>query len=118
MKMSDGVEVVASRAIKGGFDHCSGMPDVPGRPTVRDKGGGRGVEVMWNGVMPNNTGSVLYLVQRRSFTGRHGHRQHLNNDDSLTSPWQQIEQVNYQTYRRCFISVSYTHLTLPTKRIV
>ena len=49
---------------------------------------------MWNAVLPNNTGSVLYLVQRRSFSGSHTHRQHsLNNDDSLTSPWQQIEQV-------------------------
>jgi len=75
------------------------MPDVPGRPTVRDKGGGGGIEVMWNAVLPNNTGSVLYLVQRRSFSGRHAHRQHsLNNDDSLTSPWQQIEQVTIKVY--------------------
>jgi len=70
------------------------MPDIPGRPTVRDKGGGRGVDVTWNGVLPNNTGSVLYLVQRRSYSSRHAHRQHaLNNDDSVTSLWQQIEQV-------------------------
>jgi len=75
-----------------------GMPDIPGRPAVRDKGGGRGVEVTWNGLLPNNTGSVLYLVQRRSLTGsRHAHRQQhhgLDNNNTLTSPWQQIEQVN------------------------
>lgn len=75
----------------------AGMPDIPGRAAVRDKGGGRGVEVTWNAVLPNNTGSVLYLVQRRSFTGpRHARRQHhsLDNNDTFTTPWQQIEQVD------------------------
>jgi len=67
------------------------MPNIPGRPSVRDKGGGRGVDVMWNAVLPNNTaGSVLYLIQRRTHHGRHAHRHH---DDSTMSPWQQIEQV-------------------------
>ena len=73
------------------------MPDIPGRPTVRDKGGGGGgIEVTWNAVLPNNTGSVLYIVERRSHSGvgRHAHRQHvLDGDNTLTSPWQQTEQV-------------------------
>ena len=74
------------------------MPDIPGRPIVRDKGGGQGIEVTWNAVLPNNTGSVLYLVQRRSYSGRHTHRRHvLDNNDTLTSPWQQIEQVQCQS---------------------
>jgi len=76
----------------------SDTPDIPGRPTVRDKGGGQGIEVTWNAVLPNNTGSVLYLVQRRSYSGRHAHRQHavLDNNDTFTSPWRQIEQVALQ----------------------
>ena len=72
------------------------MPAKPGRPTVRNLGGGRGVEVMWNAVLPNNTGSVLYIVERRSHSGlgRHAHRHHLLDDNgTLTSSWQQTAQV-------------------------
>jgi len=54
------------------------------------------VDVTWNAVLPNNTGSVLYLVERRSLSGgvvgRHAHRPH-DDDASTSSPWQQTEQV-------------------------
>jgi len=72
------------------------MPDIPGRPVVRgdrggaSRGGSSQMEVTWNAVLPNNTGSLLYLVERRSHSGLARHRQH---DDAETSPWQLIEQV-------------------------
>lgn len=111
----------------GVFLRSSGMPDVPGPPTTRERypdGSGSpdvgGVEVSWNGLLPNNTGPVLYAVQLQQHVntpmaagGHHPHRgtgatgnaskQHgmqssstsdgVDTSSSVSTRWLQVAQV-------------------------
>jgi len=78
---------------------CTGIPDVPDRPSIRERPRGGSIELRWTGTHTNSTGlvswgkdsqgtkPVLYIVESRWNIGR------LQNEADMSS-WQQITQVS------------------------
>jgi hypothetical protein len=66
------------------FRCTSGVPEIPERPTIRERT--RGVEVKWNSVSTGDSGPILYIVDFRWNVGPH------QNEADMT-PWQQTAQV-------------------------